>query len=233
MFFKKIISLFPIPLTKNERYDRLTKKIIHRYAHASSIMVDIGAHKGKILKMMIAANPSQKPLAFEPISELYRHLCKLYKDQAIIHNMALGNQSGKSSFIFVRSNPAYSGLKARPYDQKESTTTIEVQVEKLDNVIPKNTPISLIKIDVEGAELEVLKGALDLLQHQSPIVIFEFGKAASAYQVTYSAMFQFWNAIGYSIYTLKDFLQNRSALNIANFSVLVQKDIEYLFVAST
>ena len=49
-----------------------------------------------------------------------------------------------------------------------------VELKKLDDVIPTDVTIDFIKIDVEGAELGVLKGAKNVLLKNKPIIIFEF-----------------------------------------------------------
>ncbi len=51
-FIKSILKLSPIPLTKNHRYDILTKKIISRLPEDSNC-IDIGCYKGEILDLMI------------------------------------------------------------------------------------------------------------------------------------------------------------------------------------
>jgi len=60
--------------------------------------------------------------------------------------------------------------------------------------IPAETKIALIKMDVEGAELLVMKGAAQTIQRSKPILLFEFGKAgAEAYNYNDEIMFQFIN----------------------------------------
>lgn len=51
----------------------------------------------------------------------------------------------------------------------------------LDNIIPKNISIDFIKIDVEGAEYNVIKGAKNTILRNRPVIIFEFGKSSSKY----------------------------------------------------
>jgi hypothetical protein len=67
----------------------------------------------------------------------------------------------KSTNYDVVSRRAYSGLKVRNLEQTEEVCEITVQTDLLDNCIPSDVPIHFIKIDVEGAELLVLRGAIE------------------------------------------------------------------------
>src|SRR5690606_22337388 len=85
-----------------------------------------------------------------------------------------------ASFNYVVSNPSYSGLVKRKYDRPdEKDTTIEVETDLLDNVLPDDYKPTLIKIDVEGGELRVLEGAKSIIAKTKPVIIFEHGIGAS------------------------------------------------------
>lgn len=71
-------------------------------------------------------------------------------------------------------------MKERKYEKSDEVIEkIDVKTDRMDNVIPITLPISLIKIDVEGAEYQVLKGATGILEKQRPVIIFEHGLGAS------------------------------------------------------
>jgi hypothetical protein len=59
-----------------------------------------------------------------------------------------------------------------------------VKTELLDNIVPKGAPIHFIKIDVEGGELGVLKGALEIIKKHQPVIVFEHGRGAADYYGT-------------------------------------------------
>ncbi len=160
-FIKNILKLSPIPLSKNHRYDLLTKKIIARLAEDSNC-IDVGCFKGEILDLMQSAAPKGQHYGIEPVGVQAEYLNKKYADVDNCHiiNIAASDEKGTSNFNYVSSNPAYSGLRKRDYDRpNEIDATIQVETNLLDHVIPKNVAINLIKIDVEGAELQVLQGA--------------------------------------------------------------------------
>jgi hypothetical protein len=83
--------------------------------------------------------------------------------------------------VHVADAPEYSGLKERTYPGYENSPRheLEVRIERLDDVLPEDFRPALIKIDVEGAELQVMRGATDTLRRHLPIVVFEHGIGAS------------------------------------------------------
>ncbi|GAB4290775.1 MAG: hypothetical protein Kow0068_16160 [Marinilabiliales bacterium] len=103
----------------------------------------------------------------------------------------------------------------------------------MDEIIPLNEKIHLIKIDVEGAELGVIKGAKNLLKNNKPIVIFECGKGASDYYGT--SPIDLYNFIsdetGLKIYTLQSFLYNKKPINKVEFVNYFNTNKEYYFIA--
>ena len=94
----------------------------------------------------------------------------------VVHPYALGETSGEVAFHRVRRAPALSGLRRRvDLDAAESVEEIRVTMETLDRVVPHDTPVAFVKIDVEGGELGVFRGAVQTLRRTRPIVIFECG----------------------------------------------------------
>ena len=231
---KKIIAVLPVALTTNERYDRLTKKVLNKVCNSTSNCIDVGSNKGKILEMMLQITANGNHFAFEPIPILYNKLKEKFGSQASILPIALSNKKELSSFNLVLTDMAYSGLQKRAYDRVEKDTSIQVQTDLLDNIISPSTKITLIKIDVEGAELLVLKGAIQTIQNSKPIILFEFGKAgANAYNNTVEEMFQFFTEqIQYHIFTLSDWLQKKKNLSQEEFITFYENDKEYFFLAS-
>lgn len=234
-FAKKLLKLSPIPLSKNHGYDIQTKKIFKKILNDDSNCIDVGCHKGEILDLILNYSPNGIHYGFEPIPVLFEDLKLKYKDQknCIISPIAASNQKGQSSFNYVVSNPSYSGLKKRSYDKKDETDKqISVQTERLDSLIPKEVNIDLIKIDVEGGEMLVLEGAKDLLSNNKPHVIFEHGLGASDhYNTGPNEIFNYFESLGYEIFTLNEFLSSKNALDLEGFNKQFYKRINYYFLA--
>jgi len=235
-FIRRILIFLHIDVTKNIKYDRLTLKILDKVLHENSNCIDIGCFKGEILQEVMKRSPGGSHVAFEPIPVFYSALQKKFKQkQLTIHNIALSDQSGVTTFNYVVDAPAYSGIKKRDYDGKNpEIKMIEVTTDTLDHVLPSNYKVDLMKIDVEGAEFKVLKGAFNILKKSRPIIIFEFGLGASDfYKVTPDDFYQYLaTECGYQIYQLEHFLKDASPLNKKTFKEVYQSRKDYYFAAS-
>lgn len=125
-------------------------------------------------------------------------------------------------------------MRLRKYDIPDpDIEEISVEVKKLDDFLPESTPIDLIKIDVEGAEFHVLKGAIEILKKSKPIIIFECGLGASDYYDTEpSDLYSYiTNAIGLKVSLLKSFIRDEAPLTLSEFSEHYSKGSEYYFIA--
>lgn len=232
---KKLIKKIPIRFTKNQRYDYYTKKIIQAHCSPDSNCIDAGTHKGEIMDLFIKYAPGGKHFGFEPIPDLYFALKKKYKENSncTILPFALSAVKQKASFNYVTTNPAYSGLKKRKYDREEKDIEITVQTERLDDVIPPSLPVRIIKIDVEGGELELMQGASRTLGKFKPLVIFESGIGGSdIYGTTPEKIFAFLSQFHYSINLLDRFLKRKPALSENEFCKQFYKAKNYYFIAS-
>ncbi|MBS1644440.1 MAG: FkbM family methyltransferase [Bacteroidetes bacterium] len=235
-FLKRILAYTPIALTRNQKYDLLTRRVIKKVCEPTSNCVDVGCHKGEILDLMLKAAPSGRHWGFEPIPELYEALKRKYHGQqtVVVSDAALSDRKGMSSFNYVVTNPSYSGLVKREYDRpNEQDTNIYVPTARMDEVIPLDQKVDLIKIDVEGGELLVLKGASRILSASHPVVIFEHGLGASdRYGVQPEDVFRFFAQHGYSIFNLEQFLKGSLGLVLQEFKEQYWKKKNFYFVAA-
>jgi FkbM family methyltransferase len=149
--------------------------------------IDVGCHVGSILKEILRFAPKGTHFAFEPISGMYQGLMESFGSLVNVHlyDFALSDFVGTTSFQHVVSNPGYSGFRKRRYDRpNEQVQEIIVKTNLLDKLIPKHISIHFIKVDVEGAELQVFKGAVETIKRSRPIIVFEHGLGAADYYKT-------------------------------------------------
>ena len=219
-------------ITKNLSYDIQLKKVISRHLSIGSNSIDVGCHKGEILDLFLEASPNGKHYGFEPIPSFYNELLEKYKGKASILNCALSSAEGQKQFHFIKSNPAYSGFKKRelPSDD-EVIEQLNVQCKRLDSFdLP---PIDMIKIDVEGAELEVMLGAEEVLKKDRPLLVFEHGLGGSDIYNTYPK--EIWNYLvkecGYDIYLMKSWLADKASLSFDEFNTQFEEKTNYYFLA--
>jgi len=168
----------------NDVYDSQTREVIKRVLRRNSNCVDVGCHKGDILKVMLRTAPDGTHYAFEPIPSLFETLRAEFPSVHVL-NIALSNTESVTSFEHVISNPGYSGLKGRRYDREgEVVVQITVKTAPLDRILPANFQLDFLKVDVEGAELQVFEGAMQTISRNRPVVVFEHGLGASDYYGT-------------------------------------------------
>ncbi len=136
--------------------------------------LDIGANVGKY-SVIIAKQLKDKGfvLCFEPepknLIALKRNLLLNKLNNVNIVPIALSDRKGNIDFYLNSENTGGHSLV------NKTKNKITVKSDKLDNVIKQQNVrnIKLIKIDVEGAEMKVLKGAENLLKKDHPKIIFE------------------------------------------------------------
>lgn len=233
-YIKKLLKKMPIGLSKNHQYDIDTRKIIQKTLLSDSNAIDIGCHEGEILDYFLKYAPNGQHYAFEPLPHLYKNLKSKYTRRAYIYPHALSDKEGTTTFQYVVSNPAYSGIKKRKYDRPgEEVKEITVDQTKLDEMIPDDIRIDLIKIDVEGGEYLVLNGANRILQKDKPLIIFEHGKgAADHYGVTPDMVFDLLTKYEYTIYNLRSFLSDKRVISRQEFIRQFEQEEHYYFIAN-
>lgn len=142
------------------------------------IVYDIGANVGTWTKLAIAAIPGAAVHVFEPLpihlESLRRALGAL--SQVSIHPIALGAASGEAAFHVLNASDASSFLPltdsgARDWDLVEQTVET-IQIKRLDDLVTANVlPLpDLMKLDVQGFELQVLSGATQCLRSASAVI---------------------------------------------------------------
>lgn len=232
---KRLIKRFPIPLSRNHKYDLQTRKVIRRNLTPTSNTIDVGCHKGEIFELLLNAAPEGHHWGFEPIPYLFEGIKKKYDNHpnCNILPFALSDRRQFSDFNHVISNPSYSGLKKRRYDRKyETAETIQVQTELLDNIIPREVRIDFIKIDVEGGEYQVLLGAHKLIEEQRPLIIFEHGLGSSEYYgSTPDKIFSYFEQMKMKVSTLDSFLKKGQNFDRQEFEEQYFKNVNYYFIA--
>ncbi len=184
--------------------------------------------------MMINAAPGATHIAYEPLPKMYNLLIRKFASAARVYKIALSDEKGISPFYHTREDTAYSGMKKREYPKKFHLEKLEVATDRMDNLIGGETKVDLIKIDVEGAEFKVIKGATETIKRSKPILIFEFGHGgADEYDVSPEMMWDYLTKIlSYRIYTLKGFLKKRKYLSRKKFVQFYTDGSVFYFAAS-
>ncbi len=215
-----------------DKYDYETIKVIEIVLKPTDNWIDVGAHKGLITKELLRKAPRGKGFAFEPLPHLFKKLQSAYGKKINVYDTALADVAGEAEFNYYADRPAVSGFKKRNFNDANDAQSIKVKVDTLENIIPTELEISLIKIDVEGAELGVLKGAERILKQSKPVILFEFGLGgADLYNTTPEMIFDFLESCGLSLSTQQLFLNQKEAFSRKEFIGNYNKGYDYFFIA--
>jgi FkbM family methyltransferase len=182
-----------------------------------SACIDIGAHRGLVLEEILRVAPEGRHTAFEPIPWLADQLAVEFP-QVEVHQIALSDAAGTAEFAHVSGDAeGLSGFRSRalPAGVEADVVQISVQTARLDDMLAPDYVPALIKLDVEGAELQVLQGGRETLARHHPTVVFEHGSgSAEAYGTHPRDIFALLcEELGYRLfdldgngpYTLEDF----------------------------
>lgn len=140
-------------------------------------VIDIGANRGQF--SLFAANrwPGAEIIAFEPLPDQADWYQAVHGNRATLHRVALGEQRAEMT-IHIASRKDSSSLLPLGEKQKKLFAMDEVgemvvPVEKLDAVLTQETiqQPSLMKIDVQGYEYQVLYGALEILPYFTAVYV--------------------------------------------------------------
>jgi len=146
------------------------------------LFVDVGANIGSY-SILAGACEGVKVIAFEPVPRTFSWLQKNIKINALenrIEAMNIGLAEQKGSINFSSNLDALNHVVLQ---EKHNTSVVKVDVNKLDDILDHKYP-TVIKIDVEGYELQVLNGAKKILDNPSLIaVIVELNGAGKRYGV--------------------------------------------------
>lgn len=160
-------------------YETEISSVFIRHCTTNSVFYDIGANFG-YFSILAAALGIKKIYTFEPlpnnITNIEAHL-EANKNQLDIFKInvlpiALSDSKKEVFFSDGANNVANTYVESSPFFQN-AEKKIKVECESLDNLIFEQgfEPPTIIKIDVEGAEADVLKGALKTIKVYKPIII--------------------------------------------------------------
>ena len=189
--------------------------------------VDVGAHKGGFLRDMLRVAPDGRHLAIEALPHLAAELRSRYPEAQVV-NAAASDSVGQVSFTHVANLPALSGLREQPWEAELEARVITVPSVTVDSIVEEKARVELIKVDVEGAELQVLQGAEETLRHGRPLVVFEFAaRTADVYGTSAESMHEFLASLDYRLFDI----EGRGPLTTAQFSEVVATAQLWNFVA--
>jgi FkbM family methyltransferase len=147
--------------------------LISQVVEPGDVVIDVGANVGAYaLHMSHCVGPEGRVIAFEPMLETFSHLCAVVK-HADAYNITLLNIAASDVHGFAMMDlPNYDAGHSNYYRAAISDAgKYRVMCAPIDSyTFPR---VKLIKVDAEGHDLNVLKGAQALIRRDHPVVIVE------------------------------------------------------------
>ncbi len=168
----------------------------------TSCGVDVGAHIGSFLSLLIRSAPEGHHTAIEPSETKSRWLERRFPGVTIFP-VAASDESGKAMFEEDPARPGYSHLQGNLI--QKNVSRYEVCTQRLDD-LPIGR-VDLLKLDIEGAELLALRGATQLIKSWRPAILFECGSEYAPNKINRRDLYEYLtDVLGYDIYSFTDFL---------------------------
>lgn len=174
---------------------------------------DVGANQGQYLHSLASCFPPNdiSVHCFEPSAETFRilasNVAQNYQNKVKLNNLALGKKPGELSLFYDAPGSGLASLTKRRLDHfgiKNDRSEV-VRVDTLDNYCKEHAieHIHLLKLDVEGHELDVLAGASEMLAKRAiDMVVFEFGGCNIDTRTFVQDFFYFFQAQNMSLFRI-------------------------------
>ena len=158
-----------------KNFEPVTLPVFAEHAKTARGILDIGANTGLYTLLACAANPRTRVIAWEPVPYLHSKLVTNvahngFVERCDLRQSALADEKGILP-LYVPADTTMASLNSA--HGNHSTTPINVTVETVDETVPEDFPLDLIKLDVETYEFQVLCGMRKSLARHRPKLIFE------------------------------------------------------------
>jgi FkbM family methyltransferase len=204
-----------LALYQTGTYEKGTIQLLGDFLKQGSVFMDIGANIGlmsTIASKIVGEKGRVYAVEANPKTiEVLRHNCAINQCENIeILPIALASEKG-SAILYENWNVNRGGASLISQGDEDGIT---VSKERLDDLFSPDSPVHLVKIDVEGFELEVLKGGVAWFKTQQPVFIIEVSTQRSNQEgATPESIMSFVADLGnYSFYKQKGTKERRGKL---------------------
>jgi FkbM family methyltransferase len=154
--------------------------LINHLAGQCHFFVDAGANRGEWSRTVMSHNPGAKGVLFEPSKQCYKELVYLFDEvDILVVNSALTDYVGSTGFAEEAGFGQTSALSGLYHDEGKTFRIHTVSTDTLDHYFDHSDKIiDYLKIDAEGADFLIIKGATNLMHNcQLRCIQFEYNLA--------------------------------------------------------
>lgn len=186
-------------LVRYGEYGQFEWEFLEQLIEPGSIVVEVGANIGThTISLAKSVGSEGRVIAIEPQRVIFQYLCANVSLNGLMnvetYNCGCGCESGTLLVppinYSAETRQNFGGVSLKPTGDGET-----VQILRLDDLIGEKRRVSLVKIDVEGMEAEVLKGAIATIQESRPILYVENDRPEKSEE-----LIRFIFGLGYRLY---------------------------------
>ncbi|MEG3845592.1 FkbM family methyltransferase [Microcoleus sp. herbarium19] len=201
-------------LNNKESINNYELKIISNFIASGNVVFDIGANIGSWTNQVLNKYPDVQIHLFEPAPPIYQTLLQnlaepIKSGQLVLNNLAIAHQPEIREFYYYEKSSGWSTFHRRFEIEKQyniqSPQPFQVLTATLDDYVQTRgiKRINFLKIDTEGGELEVLRGATNLLQKgKVDYIQFEYGGTFVDANITLKQVFEHLQKFRYTIFKI-------------------------------
>jgi len=200
--------IIPIEILNFSYYEREALDFLKKVINPESVMFDIGGNVGWYTINLKKEKPGLIVYTFEPIPKTFTILkenCLLNNiSTENLYNIGFSDEDKEVEFYFYPEGSGNSSMVN--LTENPDVVVVKSLVQKIDTFIQKkNINVDFIKIDVEGAELFVLKGGLETIRKDTPVIFTEMlRKWSLKFNYHPNEIIELLKIIGYKCFILQN-----------------------------
>lgn len=212
-------AAFPDLLTRHMLFEGLYQEdvlyALRALAREGDTVLDVGGHHGLMAIVSgLAVGRSGRVVSFEPSPDargyLRRHVELNKLPNVTVEDLALSDRDGTASFFAQTGDVSWNSTLVKEFADFENSRNmvrfeqIEVRTTTLDGWVAASGCVpNLIKIDTEGSEFLVLKGALATIRQHRPTLIMEFNPESARFaRTSIGEVVELLKGLSYKLYAL-------------------------------
>ncbi|MCH2230640.1 MAG: FkbM family methyltransferase [Crocinitomicaceae bacterium] len=215
-----------LSLFETGTYEKGILNFIEENYSGKGEFIDVGANIGLMSLFTASKFSDSSIICFEAHPKTYEILCRNVTLNNLVNvtmiQKAIGASKGR---VKIFDNWHVNRGGASIVVQGEGSDSFDVDLVRMNEELADSSP-EMIKIDVEGAELDVLKGANELIRHYLPIIIVEISELRDTTKSESISIVEYIKTLGdYKIFKLKGGKERKSPLiEVLTYSDLPEHD---------
>jgi FkbM family methyltransferase len=190
-------------------YESENIRLISALLAPDTVYFDVGANIGLMALPLLHTCPGCTVVSFEPSPNTLQFLSRTAKDSGFgdrwrIIGKAAGSTIGSLEFCTAATElGAFDGFQDTKRAGNTQKVTVPVTTLDAEWEAMGKPPVSFIKIDVEGAEMQTLQGAISCIKHEQPYILLEWNPInLIAYECDPESLLKLADSLGYQVFSV-------------------------------